>query len=159
MSYATLDTNALIWAIKDECTPGQEQMKRRAQWALREIERDKLKIVLTAVALAELVVPMTDEKTGAFIAAAEERFIIAPFDARAASVAAKLWRLNHKLSKAERVQRSVLKADVLIIASAYCAGVGRFYTHDRRCRKLAQSLMEARDLPENPDDLFENAGV
>jgi predicted nucleic acid-binding protein len=150
-----LDTNALIWAIKDECTPGQEDMKRRAQLALRLIERDGMGVIIPTVALAELVTPMQDRVAGEFIAAAEERFVIAPLDTRAASIAAKLWRAHKKFREADRLKRTVLKADALIIASAYCAGASLFYSHDRACRKLAEVLMQARDLPAHGEDLFD----
>jgi predicted nucleic acid-binding protein len=155
LRYAALDTNALIWAMKDECTPGQEDMKRRARLALREIERSKLGIVIPSIALAELVSPMSDRQAGDFIAAAEEQFLIAPFDARAASVAAKLWREHKKFPESEKLKRSILKADALIIASAHCAGAAVFYSHDRACRKLASTLMDGRDLPDHAEELFD----
>ncbi|HUE69849.1 MAG TPA: hypothetical protein VMP01_03085 [Pirellulaceae bacterium] len=41
----------------------------------------------------------------------------------------------------------MLKSDVLIIATAKAAGVAEFYTHDARARKLAATVMTAKDLP------------
>ena len=43
--------------------------------------------------------------------------------------------------------RDVLKADAMIIGTAKAAGATIFYTHDARCRALAQLVMKVEDLP------------
>ncbi|MCC6676669.1 MAG: PIN domain-containing protein [Phycisphaerales bacterium] len=157
MRFAALDTNALIWGLKGEHTAGQQDMLKRARFALAEIEADKLQIIIPTIALAELAVTMTEKKAAEFIAEAEERFVIAPFDSRSAEVATRLWRTHSNVAEHDRIPRRQLKVDVLIIASAFCAGTRRFYTHDKNCRKLAATLMDARDLPEMGQTLYDDA--
>lgn len=154
MRYVALDTQVLIWGMKDECTPGQEQMKERARILLLELDKDDAQVILPTVSLAELMAPMSDRQSSRFLAEAEERFVCVPFDSRSAYVAAKLWREHRKLPTKEQLKRTLLKADCHIIASAYTAGAREFFSHDANCRRLAKSLMTAKDLPMFSEEMF-----
>lgn len=112
-------------------------------------------MILPTVALAELMVPMSEQERAAFNAKIAERFLCVPFDTRAAYFAVTLWQFHRRLPEADRSRRQVLKADVLIIASAYAAGARVLYSHDRACRRLADGLtgLAAHDLPSHSDEL------
>jgi hypothetical protein len=109
------------------------------------------------VAVAELITPLEPQQHGQFIAALTDRFFCPPFDLRAAAMAAQLWQWHRRLPAQEQMQRSVLKADVLIISVAKVAGASIFYSHDAKSRKLAtQAGMKALDLPTHSEDMFTN---
>ena len=53
------------------------------------------------------------------------------------------------------VKRITLKVDVLVVVSARVAGAQIFYSHDRKCRRLAAlAKLEARDLPTHHENMF-----
>ena len=114
-------------------------------------------VILPTIAISELLVPVPDAQRGQLAATLATRFVAAPFDIRAASIAAELWSKHKKLpSKDQYKKRDVLKADAMIVASAYAAGATEFYTCDKKCRKLAVLLgMKSPDLPtHDPNDMF-----
>jgi hypothetical protein len=90
------------------------------------------------------------------IATLSERLVCPSFDLHAAAIAADLWAQHQKLpADLQYTKRHVLKADVMIVASAKAIGATDFYTHDKRCRALAGIMMTAHDLPtDDPDDMF-----
>jgi hypothetical protein len=112
------------------------------------------------VTVAELLCAVEPQDHGNFVAALTNRFFCPTLDLRASALAAELWRYHRGLPSEQQIQRSVLKADVLIIATAKVAGATTFYSHDEKCRKLASRAgMRARDLPTHSQDLFINAEV
>lgn len=155
MRTVAVETNVLIWGVKNQCTPGQESMKKRARQLLRVLEQEEASIIVPAISIAELMAPMSEAQRGRFLQVMEARFVCAPFNTRAASIAAKLWHEHKALPKKQQLTRTVLKADVFIIASAFAAGARVFYSHDAKCRALADKIMIAHDLPTHPDTLFD----
>jgi hypothetical protein len=162
-----LDTMVLIWGGLRKVNPRSgshgahdADMERRSRILLRDLDEKKETVIVPVVTIAELLAPMDPNDHGAFIAAIQERFFCPPFDIRAASLAAKLWRYNRGLPSAEQISRTVLKADVLIIASVKVGGASVFYSHDANCRKLASHAgLVAKDLPTHSEDLFTNAEI
>jgi hypothetical protein len=135
--------------------PADADKERRCRILLHELDEMKVKIVIPAVSVAELLCPIDPQQHSAFLAEITRRFECPPFDIRATSLAADLWRRNRSLSKAEQVARSVLKADVQIIATARIRGVGHFFSDDAKCRKLAAAAgMASHPLPTHPLSLF-----
>jgi hypothetical protein len=124
---------------------------------MRDLEEKGEKIIIPAVAIAELLIPIDSHRHGEFIATPTDRFFCPPFDLRAAALAAKLWQWHRALPAGEQIHRSVLKADVLIVASAKVAGASVFYSHDAKSRNLAvQAGMKALDLPTHSENLITN---
>ncbi len=125
---------------------------------MRDLEDRDETVIIRTVAVAELITPLEAHQRGQFIATMTERFFCPPFDLRAAAVAAELWQWHRALPPDDQIQRSVLKADVLIIATAKVAGASVFYSHDVKSRKLAaQAGMRALDLPTHSENMFTNA--
>ena len=89
-----------------------------------------------------------------------QRFDCPSFDLRATSLAAKLWRHNRSLSNDEQINRTVLKADVLIIATAKIRGARYFFSDDDKCRKLAVVAgLESNPLPTHALNLFTESEI
>jgi hypothetical protein len=75
---------------------------------------------------------------------------------RASAKAAELFQLHGAWSKGlQYPERPLLKSDSFIVASAWAAGAARFFSHDERCRKMAQEAgMKAFDLPIHAENFF-----
>jgi predicted nucleic acid-binding protein len=115
-------------------------------------------IILPAVAIAELLTPISSDRRPALLREFTEKFVCPPFDLRAAPLAAKLRADDEQLAaddKYKKSERHVLKADAMIIASAKVAGATRFYSSDFKCRKLARLVLDAPDPPKViPQNLY-----
>ena len=166
MSVA-FDTMVLIWGglqrnnpKRGTVTPWVTEMRRRSRLLIRELEERKERIIIPTVAVAELLVGVASSDHGNFVAVLTERFFCPPLDLRAAALAAELWQYHRDLPAEQQIERKVLKSDVLIVATAKVAGATSFYSHDDKCRKLAERAgLKARDLPTHSENLFINAEI
>lgn len=113
-------------------------------------------IVLPTIAISEVLVPVAAAERGILLTELSSRFLCASFDLRAAATAADLWSQHKRVpSELQYKNRHVLRADTMIVAAAKSAGATEFYSHDRRCRALADIIMMGCDLPtRDPDDMF-----
>ncbi|HUT14257.1 MAG TPA: hypothetical protein VMY42_27475 [Thermoguttaceae bacterium] len=113
-------------------------------------------IVLPTIAVSEVLVPVPAAQRGLLLTELSGRFLCPSFDLQAAALAADLWSTHKKLpNDLQYKNRHVLRADAMIVAAAKSAGATKFYSHDKRCRALADSLMIGCDLPtHDPDDMF-----
>jgi predicted nucleic acid-binding protein len=160
-----LDTMILIWGglrrpvgSKSSGAENASEMEFRSRVLIRDLEDKDEKIIIPAISVAELLTPLDAQEHGDFIAVLTQRFFCPPFDVRAASLSAQLWQYHRGLPPKEQLQRSVLKADVLIVAVARLAGATTFYSHDAKCRKLAERAgMKAKELPTHSENLFTNS--
>jgi len=153
-----IDSMVLVYAgvvprKSSETSTTLNELSLRAKMLLHMKKDDT--IVLPMVAVSEVLVPLPSAQKGLFAAKLSGKFLLAPFDMRAAVIAADLWVQHKSLPTDLRYKRrSVLKSDAMIIATAKAAGATEFYTHDRRCRVLADLIMSAHDLPTHAPDLF-----
>lgn len=156
-----VDTMVLIWGMQEAQTgpapAGQDvpEMRRRAEILIEELSDQGERIVVPTVMVAELLAKIEPRKYGDFIATLQERFFCPPLDLRASALAAELWQRHRSLPLDQQLPRIILKADVLIVATARVAGARIFYSHEPKCRKVAELAgMESRDLPVNPGNIF-----
>ncbi|HVX16263.1 MAG TPA: hypothetical protein VHC22_34070 [Pirellulales bacterium] len=159
MSAVSFDSMVLIYAgvaPSNHITPAPDfnELKTRSLMLLHDISEKQTACILSAIVLSELLVHVPQGKTGQFSVEFSTQFIVAPFDLRASSIAAELWS-KYKVEKAKsqgglpKADRSVLRADCLIVASVRAMGVTDFYSHDKNCRAFARLAgMNAHDLPE-----------
>lgn len=158
---AGIDSMTLIYA---GAVPAKSKKKSqdfielsiRANILLHGLVRKKATIILPTIAVSEVLVPVPSTKVGTLVATLSERFLCAPFDLQAATIAASLWSQHNQLAKNLRYgDRQVLKADTMIVSTAKAAGATDFYSHDKQCRALADLIMNAHDFPTgDPDDMF-----
>ncbi|HMP01366.1 MAG TPA: type II toxin-antitoxin system VapC family toxin [Gemmatales bacterium] len=159
---AGLDTQALIWAmpwwsIRPKQNQDVEEMSRRARILVRTLASEKAKTIVPTVVVSEFLAGISEGKHGEVLSALSSKFFCASFDIRAADLAARLAMKTRGLPKAEQGERQILRADILIVATAKIAGAAVFYSNDARCRKLAGlAEMKALDLPTHSENLFEN---
>jgi predicted nucleic acid-binding protein len=158
-----LDSMAVIWGLQStgnrRGNPEQKDLsdlQRRARILLDILEKEKQTIVLPTVAVAEVLIGVDEKFHDQFIAEIQQRFHCPPFDLRATALAAKLWIRNRGSAPDQQIKRTVLKADVQIVATAKVSGATKFYTHEPKLRKLAEIAgLQALDLPtHHPSDMF-----
>ena len=149
----SLDTMTLVWGIRKE---GTADKVKHARYLFQHLEKDKAQILIPSIVVAEFVIPLnTRKEREEVIARMRDRFIIAPFDAKDAALAAELWREGKKNREMKKKGARVwLKADALIIATAYGHGAQIFYTDDDDCFNMASKVMNTKRLPNIPPDLM-----
>lgn len=151
---AAIDTAALIWGVRQK---GEPDKLERGQWLFRELEDINARIIVPSVVVAEYLVPVDSERRKSVVASLSERFIIHSFDVHCAVIAAELHGLGDaQRPKGTEDRRKCLKADCMIIATAFAHKADRFYSHDKDCRNFAETLSgwEVRDLPPHAPTLF-----
>jgi predicted nucleic acid-binding protein len=157
-----LDTNTLIWGLQSADSRGGnprqknlKEMQQRSRILLSILEEGGETIIVPTVMVAELLIKVEVASHSRFLATLQGRFFIPPFDLRACALAADLWIRHRGLARDEQIQRTTLKADVLIVATAKVAGAKLIYSNDPKFRKLAESApIKAEDLPVKHPDMF-----
>lgn len=153
-----IDSQILVWGIRNQ---GTKEQKSRAKWLFQSLEDEDSQIIVPAVALSEYLTKVGQGHQKDVIASLATRFIIAPFDVKCVALAATLFSEGQGIvTKGRKGNRSMLRADSLIIATAACQGASAFYSGDANCRKLAERVprLEVFDLPSIAPSLFDNPG-
>jgi predicted nucleic acid-binding protein len=151
-----IESQTLVWGVRKVGPPQQLQ---RAKWLFDELESDDAQIIVPAIVLSEYLCAVAPDDHSAVVAAITKRFLVLPFDALCASIAAELFQHgNASRAKGAADSRKILRADSLIIATASRHGARLFYSHDKDCRALAKKIdgWEVRDLPTQGPHLFDN---
>ncbi len=91
MKTVCLDTHILIWGIKEESSPGQENMIPKAKLFLKWLDDNGIMAIIPSVVIGELLMPVPPEKHDE-VYGILNKFRIASFDAAAASCFAKIWQ-------------------------------------------------------------------
>jgi hypothetical protein len=140
--------------------PGSEdeklkELQRRAEILISDLADKQATVILSTLALSEILVPVPSHQKGVLIAQLSKRFAIAPFSIKAAALAADLWAQSRGLPKDQQYgSRQLIKTDAMIIAASHAVGATDFFTCDPQCRKMAKLIMRGHDLPTNSEDLF-----
>jgi len=151
-----LDTNIVAWALRDP--DDDEPRSQQSLTLLSQLEDRNAIIIIPSIVLSEVLINVEQNQRSRFAANITENFMLANFDAKSAITAANLFSAHRNMVNAgEPGDRRAFKADTMIIASAKTAGVQEFFTHDDRCRELANFIqMDGRNLPEFDENLFRN---
>jgi predicted nucleic acid-binding protein len=160
-----LDAMVMIWGLKSQGAkvgnPKQRdlrEMRYRARVLLDMLEGEQQAVMFPTIALAEVLVGVDEKMHSQFIDTIQKTFYCPPFTLPASALAAKLWQANHRRPEGERMSRTTIKADVLIIATAAVHGAKRFYSHDKKARTIAELAgMQALDLPLRHHDMHVDA--
>jgi predicted nucleic acid-binding protein len=153
-AVVAIDSMVLVWGVRRR--DGTPEQLQRARWLFQELAEDKSQIVVSPIALAEYLTPVTESARAAVVNELNQRFTIPVFDEKAAAISAEIFNVGlAQRPKNVPGGRTCLRADALIIASSYVSGATVFYSHDADCRKLAEEVMVAKDLPAMARRLFE----
>lgn len=159
MELLCLDTNVLIWGIKGECSPGQEEMIDKAKVYIQWIDANGVKVIIPSVVVSELLVPVPGEAHGEIIEALSENFMMADFDMAAASKCALVWKANKdrktidNMIAAKTASRQEIKFDCQIIGIAVSQKSTAIISHDGNLAKLAEGIIPVHEIPTIPTQL------
>ena len=146
-----IDTNVLIWGVRQAATAGQEARIGEAEAFLEWSAERGDEIAVPATAVAEYLVGESAESHSAVLNLLAGTFRILPFDVRAVSLAASLRQDPAFLSQLRGqfgTTRVHVKSDIEIVATAKACGAGRLFSNDRQLRHLAQlAKLPASPLP------------
>jgi predicted nucleic acid-binding protein len=162
-----LDTMVLIWGLAklgsrrgNPRQPDLVDLQTRSLILIDMLEEAKETVIVPTVTVGELLLGVKPDRHDDFLAEIQARFFCPPFDLRAAAMAAKLWQTHRELPKSEQLERKLLRADVMIVATAKVAGAARFYSHEPKMRRLAEHAgLEAFQLPVRHPDMNVDAEI
>jgi predicted nucleic acid-binding protein len=146
---ACIDTQILIWGLKEEASTGQESWIPIAKEFLKKLSEEKTLIVIPSIVLAELLISIPKNERESFISEIEKSFIIAPFDVVASNYYTEVWESNFKQIKDNHsCTRDHLKADLMIYATALATSSKVLYTHDSEILAIKHNSMECQHIPD-----------
>jgi predicted nucleic acid-binding protein len=162
-----MDTMALIWGMQGygarSGNPAQadlKEMQYRTRVLLELLMERKDEIVLASVTVSEFLIRIPPARHKDVLAKIDEWFTVHPFDLPACALAASLWPRHKAATGAGSTDRKCIMSDVLIVATAKFAGATVFYSHDAKCRKLADSAgMKGEPLPLRHPELFRDKEI
>jgi len=158
MEVAAIDTQIFIWGMLPADSEINPDLIRRAKLLFRTFDEQKTRVLFPSICLSEVLVKIPTTSQSAFISSVASSFEILPFDVKSAALSADIFNTNQHL-RIQGVQgdRVTHRADCLIVATAKAHGATTFYSHDVRCRTIANSTrMLDKDLPDFDESLFDN---
>lgn len=145
-----VDNHILGWGIREHATPGQEDMIERTKMFFEESKKNDTNIMIPAIVLAELLSAIEPKHHPMVLNLIRDAFYVAPFDAPAAAIFAKLWQEKTAIVKQLQGQgatRQELKADGMIVATAIAQKAGALYSHDDKLKSFAGVSIEVLQIP------------
>lgn len=151
MSLICFDNHILIWGIKEQATKGQEDMIPMAKNFIDSL-KDETSVLIPSIVIAEYLMPIPQELHAMVINLFNKNFIIAPFDALAASKFALIWKTNKPTDEADGIikndiTKAELKADSMIVAIAVARKAECIYSHDKWIKTFAKGFIDVKDIP------------
>ncbi len=151
MELICLDSQVLIWGIKEQATGGQEDMISLTKNYINSLDNNSL-ILIPSIVMAEFLIPIPSHLHAMVINLFTNKFIISPFDALAASKFSTIWQHHmpsgeKKIKEQPSVTRSELRADGMIVATAVAQKADRIVSHDQWIKKFAKDFIEVVDVP------------
>jgi predicted nucleic acid-binding protein len=119
-----LDTQILVWGIRETSTPGQEGNIAYAKRLLDTLRGEGNEIIVPAIVIAEILTALPVEVHAMTMNLFDQAFECAPFDVGCAGRFAEVWQAKKDASIVESLigdecaTKQELKADCLIVATA-----------------------------------------
>lgn len=154
MSFVSLDTQLVIWGIRKVATQGQEAKLALAENLLKVIDREKMKVHLASIVLAEACSAVPEDRVADFILSVQKQCAIIPFDTLAALWFQKLHKAHYAKMPTWRNDEGYTRINILtdmkILATALSRKDHIFYTDNmRHFVKIANGFdIEIRKPPE-----------
>ena len=149
MSLVSLDTNILI---KEQASPGQEEMILRSKKLLEKIRKNRKRAMVSTIVVSEFLINVDPGLMPLTIDLIEKTFIVVPFDTQSAMMFARIWQEKNKSKIIEELKQSgigrqQLKADCLIVASAVTRKATCIYSHDQGLKRFAEGFIPVQPIP------------
>ena len=150
MSLICFDTQVLIWGIKEQATEGQEDNIALAKRFIDKLSNDDY-VLIPSIVMAEFLIPIPPELHATVINLFKKNYIIAPFDAFAASKFSLIWQTNkpketkNQLAK-DYTTRAELRADSMIVATAVAQKAECIYSYDKWVKTFAKGFIDVKEV-------------
>lgn len=154
MKIVCIDNHVLIWGIKEYATEGQENMILRAKSFFNECRENETIVMVPSIVVGEFLTSIEPNYHAMTINLLQNAFQIAPYDAQASTIFAKIWRekhtsnLLHTMRNEMQATRAELKADCMIVATAIARKAEKIYSHDVKLKNFAIGKIEVVEIPE-----------
>ena len=156
MNIVAVDTNILIWGIKQTAQKGQEDMIPRAIDFFNWLDERKAKIIIPVPIITELLAPVDLGKHEEFLTILHSKFRVVPVDEIAAVKCAEIWQKKKDDTDLKRyreengIVRETMKYDFQIAAVAIVRGAQCLYSHDPHMQRFVGDLISIREIPYIP---------
>ena len=149
-----LDSQILIWGIKNESTKNRDHMKEKATNLISSLAKNSsFTVIVPSVVIMELLMPcpLTDHTN--IIKQISLQFSPVPFDIAAAKAAAHVWQSKQSDSTINQLKingaiKSKIKVDCQIIGTAISRNMDCICSEDTGLKKLATDFIEVKTIDE-----------
>ncbi|RYD21743.1 MAG: PIN domain-containing protein [Verrucomicrobiaceae bacterium] len=153
MKLVCLDSMYFIWGLLKKSSPSQSDKIEQAEEFLKSLDDDDATVIVPTPLLQELLMDCDPSERTALITQLKSRFVLAPFDAASAQIAAKIWNEKKRAKVIDQIRssgdsmRTKIKIDIQIIAVACSQNASVLYTNDANLAKMAEDYIVTRDMP------------
>ncbi len=157
-----IDTHILMWGVQEWASDHEQHMIDKTKRFLKWLENRKTQVLVPTPIIAEFLMDVPIKFHPTINNLLETSFIVAPFDAQAASVFAKIWQEKKAQGCVDELKalgktRALIKFDSMFVATALARKASRIYSQDQDgVKKLAEGYIDVEEIPDIPtqDNLF-----
>jgi predicted nucleic acid-binding protein len=153
MKQVVVDTHILIWGIKEQADPGQEEMIERTRQFIDQCNTKGTHILVPSVVVGELLTAVEVQSHLMTLNLLQTAFVVPPYDAAASAIFARLWQKKQESGVIENIRKELgatrqeLKADCMIVATAVAQKADALYSHDAKLASFAADEMSVLEVP------------
>lgn len=153
MSIVCLDTQIIIWGIKEEASPSQEHLIPQAKNFIEWLDENDKKVIIPVPIISELLAPIPDSKYEELLGLLNSRFRVVPVDEVAAIKCAQIWRDRkddkelREYRKQNKITRERMKFDFQIAAVAIVRKAECIYSNDPHIKKFVGDIITVKEMP------------
>lgn len=154
MSLVCIDNHVLIWGIRKQASPTQQEMIERAAQFLESLDEKRVQVIVPMPVVAEFLVGADEKDHATILQTFHERFILAPYDALAALATARVRKKNLQSQREAAVRQELaemprpqIAVDHMIIGIALANRAECIYTHDKPLKRFAEGHIAVREIP------------
>lgn len=151
MAHACIDTHILIWGVQGVSRPTQSEMIVRAKALLAKLDKENVKVVVPSIVVGEFLLGLPVEQQPAYQELVSRRFIVVPYDLRAAIQFSRIWHSKKSQGEIEAIKqngltRNELRADTMIVATAVASGASAIFGFDKGVQRLSDGFIPFEDV-------------
>jgi predicted nucleic acid-binding protein len=149
VAVIAVDTNVLIWGVRKERPDDRPDLVERCARLLEDYKSTQIPIMVPSIVVAEYLIGHTLDQQSKERGIIGSNFFVAPFDAKAAAIAAQLYdaSLLRQARRDTEIGRQCLQADFKILATAIAHGATVFYTDDPHMTAFAAGKILVKEIP------------
>jgi predicted nucleic acid-binding protein len=144
-----VDAQILIWGVRKLRPADRPDLVERCAQLLADYKSGQIPIMVPSIVVAQYLMGHSLEQQTRERSIIGSHFFVAPFDARAAAVAAQLYDANllKQVRQETQIGRQCLMADFKIIATAIAHGATALYSDDPHMSKFSGGKLLVKEIP------------